>query len=125
MRSDTLQVRHLTVPVVTQRLQSFSDVYYLPTADWTEVAVADVIPVTIARLGNRVMFGEDLGRFQVLVLHLIQVMVIKCANSASLCEREKRETYRELRGFHKRLDYISLFYPCFPVVVQGVSCDWN
>ncbi|KAM7190989.1 Cytochrome P450 [Naviculisporaceae sp. PSN 640] len=30
--------------------------------DWTEVAIADVIPVTIARLGNRVMFGEELGK---------------------------------------------------------------
>lgn len=36
-------------------------------ADWTEVAVADVIPVTIARLGNRVMFGEELGRFGALI----------------------------------------------------------
>ncbi|KAM7200302.1 Cytochrome P450, partial [Rhypophila sp. PSN 637] len=31
-------------------------------ADWTEVAVADVIPITIARLGNRVMFGEELAK---------------------------------------------------------------
>jgi len=43
------------------------------TLEWTEVPIADIIPKTIAKLGNRVMFGTELGARTLSVLGTEQI----------------------------------------------------
>ena len=43
------------------------------TLGWTEVPIADIIPKTIAKLGNRVMFGTELGSRTLSILGTEQV----------------------------------------------------
>lgn len=63
-------------------------------AEWTEVPIADIIPKTIAKLGNRVMFGAELGSR---ACHCTFTYGIA---NLQVLESEKRAIHRPLHSVH-------------------------